>query len=256
MEDLKIIKLGGKVISEKKKLDIALSTFAQIQSKKILIHGGGNLASALAKKMNVVPNMIEGRRITDDAMLEIVTMVYGGSINKKIVAITQSMSMNSIGLSGADGNIILSSRRPVREIDYGHVGDIEKVNVQNLSLLLEAGFTPIICALTHDGQGNILNTNADTIASSISRAMALNYNTELIYGFEFQGVMEDLSIKDSLIQRVDETKFQSMKASNQINAGMIPKLQNAIQAGKSQVSKVFICSYEHLHEPWKGTEIC
>ncbi len=256
MEKLLIVKLGGKVLADESKLNAALSSFADSSLRKILIHGGGNEASDLAEKMNVPVKMIEGRRITDDSMLEIVTMVYGGLINKKIVAQLQSLKINAIGMSGADGNIILSERRPVKTIDYGNVGDIKKINSGNLVKLLENDFVPTICALTHDGKGQLLNTNADTIAAAIAETLSECYDVELCYCFEFRGVLENVADKNSVIPEIDNKEFEKMKISGSINDGMIPKIFNALEASKKGVQKVYICSYESLDHPSKGTQIC
>lgn len=256
MERLQLVKLGGKIISNKEMLDASLSSFSAINGRKILVHGGGNAATELAERMNVPVQMKEGRRITDDAMLQIVTMVYGGLLSKNVVAKLQALGVNGIGLSGADGNIILSEKRPVKTIDYGNVGDIKQVDGVKLAQLLSIDIVPIICALTHDGLGNMLNTNADTIAAAISEAMSLDFEVELCYAFELNGVLSDFNDKTSVIKKINEAEFNRMKESGAINEGMIPKVFNALQACRSGVQKVYICNYNDLAEPQKGTEIC
>lgn len=256
MESIRIVKLGGNIISDDEKLMATLQSFAAIQGEKILIHGGGNAATSLAKRMDIPVVMQEGRRITDDAMLEIVTMVYGGLLNKKVTAILQSLGVNAIGMSGADGNIMLSDRRKATHIDYGNVGDVKEVNTQNIKALLHNDFIPVICALTHDGKGNILNTNADTIASVMSSALAKEYQVELIYCFELNGVLKDFKDKQSVISYIDNFLFEEMKMKGSINDGMIPKVFNALSANKAGVQKVYICHYTTLDDPAKGTQIC
>ena len=256
MERLQLVKLGGKIISNEVMLNASLSSFASISGRKILVHGGGNAATELAKRMNVPVQMQEGRRITDDAMLHIVTMIYGGLLSKNVVAKLQALGVNGIGLSGADGNIILSDRRPVKTIDYGNVGDIKQVDSDKLAQMLSIDLVPIICALTHDGKGNILNTNADTIAAAISEAMSINFEVELCYAFELNGVLSDLEDENSVIKKINTAEFERMKELGTINEGMIPKIFNALQACRSGVHKVYICNYNDFAEPQKGTEIC
>ncbi len=256
MEQLKVIKLGGKILSDPIKLEKALISFSKVKGKKILIHGGGSAATSLAERMGVEVKMIEGRRITDKDMLEIVTMVYGGLLNKNIVAKLQSLHTNALGLSGADGNIIEAIKRPVKEVDYGFVGDIKRVNKQHLSTLLKAKFTPVVCALTHDGLGMMLNTNADTIASDISSSMSKDFDVELLYAFEFRGVLSDINDKDSVISKINAPKFEKMKQNGMIADGMIPKIFNAINASAAGVGRVFICDYLNLETPEQSTEIC
>lgn len=256
MEKLTIVKVGGKIVSDPQMLDNLLTSFKAVSGMKILVHGGGNEATELAQRMNVPVVMKEGRRITDDAMLEIVAMVYGGLLNKKVVALLQAKGVNAIGLSGADGNIILSDRRPVKTIDYGNVGDVKSVQTENVDALLKGTFVPVICALTHDGQGHLLNTNADTIASVIAEYMASLYEVDLCYCFELNGVLKDFSDKNSVISEISASTFDKMKNEGIINDGMIPKVFNALNASKSGVQNVYICNYASLQSPENGTRIC
>lgn len=256
MDKITVIKLGGKIISDSEKLDLTLRSFAKIAGKKILIHGGGNEATKLAEKLGLKVKIVEGRRITDRNMLEVATMVYAGLVNKRVVAKLQSLLVNAIGLSGADGNIILSEKRSAKPIDYGYVGDIKKVNVESLSSLINADLIPVVCALTHDGNGNMLNTNADSIAGEIAKALSEDFEVTLTYAFELKGVLEDFNNKDSVITKINTNNFEDMKAKGAINEGMIPKVYNAISASKKGVKNVFICHYGNIDAPIKGTEIC
>jgi acetylglutamate kinase len=256
MDQITVIKVGGKLLNNKGRLDEALSSFATIKGGKILVHGGGSEASELAVKMGVEVKMVEGRRITDDDMINIVTMVYGGKVNKQVVALLQAKGINAMGLSGADGNLILSDRRPVKSIDYGHVGDVKNVNGAALHSLLKIGFVPVFCALTHDGKGNMLNTNADTIASSIAVELSKSFSVKLCYTFELAGVLSDFNDKSSVISRISLVDFEKMKRNKVVNEGMIPKIHNALEASKKGVDEVFICQFDMMHEPQKGSEIC
>ena len=256
MEGITVIKVGGQILSDPDKLESTLSSFSSISGAKILVHGGGSAASELAGRMGVEVKMIDGRRITDDDMIDIVTMVYAGRVNKKVVAKLQALDINAIGLSGADGNIILSDRRPVKTIDYGNVGDIRNVNGVALMNLLKSGFIPVFCALTHDGKGNMLNTNADTIASAIATELSKSFNVKLCYAFELKGVLANFEDRDSVIASISAAKFEEMKQNGSINSGMIPKIFNALNASKAGVAGVYICQFDHIHEPQKGTRIC
>lgn len=243
-------------MNDKSRLNAALSSFASIKGGKILVHGGGSEATELAERMGVEVKMVEGRRITDDDMIDIVTMVYGGRVNKQVVALLQAKGVNAIGLSGADGNLILSDRRPVKSIDYGHVGDIKNVNGAALDRLLQSGFVPVFCALTHDGKGNMLNTNADTIASSIAVELSKSFSIKLCYTFELPGVLSDFNDKSSVISKINLADFEKMKREDIVNEGMIPKIHNALEASRRGVDEVFICQFDMMHDPQKGSEIC
>lgn len=256
MNGISVVKIGGKVVSDASKLQEALSSFASISGPKILVHGGGSEASSLAEQMGIAVKMIDGRRITDDKMLDVVVMVYGGLVNKRVVARLQALGVNALGLSGADGNTILSEKRPIGEIDYGFAGDIKNVNGVAFYDLLNAGFVPVFCALTHDGKGMMLNTNADTIASEIAVELSKSFKVRLIYTFELNGVLNSIEDKNSVIPSISETDFQQMRKDGVINEGMIPKIKNALDAAHQGVSEVFIGHFSKMEQPEKGTLIC
>jgi len=246
MKTLKIIKIGGNIIDNDAVLDDFLKDFANLEDPKILVHGGGKLATKLAHQMGVKVNMINGRRITDAATLDIITMVYAGKINKSIIAKLQSQNCNAVGFSGADGNTIVSVKRPVKEIDFGFVGDVEKVNTGTTNLLLTGNVTPVFCAITHDTKGQLLNTNADTIASELAIGFAELYHTELYYCFEKSGVLTDISNEDSVIEKISNTNYQDLKNQGIIADGMLPKLENCFHAIANNVKKVCIGKPEML----------
>ncbi|GAA4279762.1 acetylglutamate kinase [Gaetbulibacter aestuarii] len=240
MDPLKIIKVGGNIIDNPEALDRFLEQFAKVQGPKILVHGGGKLATKLAEDMQVPVNMIEGRRITDAVTLDIITMIYAGKINKNIVAKLQANHCNAIGFTGADGNVICSVKRPVKTIDYGFVGDIVKVNPEVPDVLLQNGVTPVFCAITHDNNGQLLNTNADTIASALAVGLSKYYATELIYVFEKNGVLMSVDDEDSVIENINTESYEKLIKDGVIADGMLPKLTNCFDALKAGVSKVII----------------
>ncbi|WP_296384317.1 acetylglutamate kinase [Winogradskyella sp.] len=240
MNTLKIIKIGGNIIDNSEALELFLSQFAKLKGPKLLVHGGGKLATKLAKKMSVPVKMNEGRRITDSDTLDIITMVYAGKINKNIVALLQANNCNAIGFSGADGNTIVSEKRPATTIDYGFVGDVKKVNTNTLKVLLENHIIPAFCAITHNKSGQLLNTNADTIASELAIGFASIYNTELYYCFEKNGVLEDIENDDSVIENINTESYKTLKDNNIIFEGMLPKLDNCFHAIQHSVQKVCI----------------
>ena len=246
METLKIIKIGGNIIDDEYLLTNFLAQFSEIKGLKILVHGGGKLATQLAEKTGVKVNMIDGRRITDTETLEIITMVYAGKINKNIVVKLQGLDCDSIGFTGADGNTIQSKKRPIKEIDYGFVGDVEKVNTKTLKILLENKITPVFCAITHDKNGQLLNTNADTIASELAIGFAKDFKTELYYCFEKNGVLIDVNDDESVIENIHHENYQNLIADKIIFEGMLPKLNNCFYAIDHQVSKVCIGKPEML----------
>lgn len=246
MKTLKVIKIGGNIIDNEEALNSFLKDFARIQSPKILVHGGGKLATKLANQMQVEVKMTEGRRITDQDTLDIITMVYAGKINKDIVAKLQANHCNAIGFSGADGNAIVSVKRPVKTIDYGFVGDIVNVNTETLDVLLKNDVTPVFCAITHDEKGQLLNTNADTIASELAIGFANLYETELYYCFEKNGVLKDVNDDNSVIQHIDSKNYQDLIDHNIIADGMLPKLTNCFHAIHKNVQKVCIGKPEML----------
>ena len=242
MNKLNIIKIGGNVIEDSKLLDSFLNDFANIKEHKILVHGGGKGASKLAKKLGVNTNIIDGRRITDSSNLEIITMVYGGKINKFIVAKLQGLNCNAIGVSGADCNSITAVKRPIKEIDYGFVGDINKINTNLFKLLLENKITPVCCAISHDGKGQLLNTNADTIASVLAIELSKLYSVSLLYCFEKKGVLNIEKSDQKILELITPTSYINLKSKGVINSGMIPKIDNCFNALKSGVKIVKIGS--------------
>ena len=245
-ESLNIIKVGGAVVEDEKSLSGLLMSFSSLQGKKILVHGGGKIATEMADKLGVETQMIDGRRITSAEMLKVVTMVYGGLVNKNLVARLQALGVNALGLTGADMNVIMSVKRPVELVNFGFVGDVKYVNTKALVSLLEAGAVPVLAPLTHDKEGSMLNTNADTIASSVARALAEKYSVTLTFCSSIPGVLKDLSDPTSLIKTVAKKDFEPMVADGTISEGMIPKLQNAFDAINDGVSKVVITSPSDL----------
>lgn len=241
-KDLYVIKIGGNVIDNSENLYRFLKDFTALPGKKILVHGGGKVATELSETLGIEPKLVDGRRITDIETLRVVTMVYGGLINKNMVAQLQRFGTNAIGLTGADGDFIRAKKRPVKTIDYGFVGDLDEksINPQNLAGLMEAGFTPVFCALTHDGEGQLLNTNADTIASALAVAMATLYPATLIYCFEKKGVLKDINDEDSLIREINPAHYEELKRQQVIQSGMLPKLDNAFNAIACGVKKVIV----------------
>jgi acetylglutamate kinase len=240
--DLYVIKIGGNVIDNSENLYRFLKDFTALPGKKILVHGGGKVATQLSETLGITPKLVDGRRITDIETLRVVTMVYAGLINKNIVAQLQRFGTNAIGLTGADGDFIHAKKRPVKTIDYGFVGDLDEnsINPKNISNLMEAGFTPIFCALTHDGDGQLLNTNADTIASALAVALAKHYATTLIYCFEKKGVLKDINDEESLISEINPRYYEELKEQQVMHSGMLPKLDNAFTAIGCGVKEVII----------------
>ena len=259
MSKLIVIKIGGNIIDDEKKLSSFLKDFASVEAKKILVHGGGKLATKLAEQLGVPQQLIEGRRITDAETLKIVTMVYAGYINKNIVAQLQSQSCNAIGLTGADGNLIQSHKRFLNPsfgdgggIDYGFVGDIDTVNTALLKDLLEKNMSIVVAPVTHNREGQLLNTNADTIAQKIAKTMSKGYDVMLIYSFEKSGVLKNADDDSTLIRQINKKDYKDLKRKKVIFAGMIPKLDNAFTALDSGVRKVVIGKAEHIHQLIKG----
>lgn len=242
METVKVIKIGGNVVDNPEALARFINDFVKLPGRKILVHGGGKEATRLSTRLEIPTTMIEGRRVTSRETLDVVTMVYAGLVNKRIVSMLQAAGCNAIGLSGADGNAIRATRRPAAPIDYGYVGDIapEGVNTHLLGSLLDAGFVPVFCAITHDGAGTLLNCNADTIASSVAIGASRLAPTDLIYCFEQPGVMEDIERSDSLIPLITPDTYASLRQSGVVNKGMIPKLDNSFRAIDAGVRSVII----------------
>lgn len=257
MQHLKIVKIGGNVVNDASKLHRFLNDFSKLDAPKILIHGGGILATTLAEKLAIKQTITDGRRVTDAATLELATMVYAGGINKNIVATLQPFNCNAIGLSGADGNLILGHKRLSFPVDYGFVGDIDTVNTKFLQLLFDGGFLPVISPIIHDGQGQLLNTNADTIATEIAKALATIYDVELIFCFEKVGVLTDVFNENSLIENLNFELYQNLKKDGFIANGMIPKLQNGFSALQNNVKFVRICHSDAINqkEAFKGTTL-
>jgi len=239
---MKVIKIGGNIIDDNSKSAIFLKDFAAIEGAKILVHGGGKIASEIGRKLAIEPKMFKGRRITDKETLDLVTMVYAGLINKNIVATLQSFSCNAIGLSGADANVLSAVKRPVKEVDFGFVGDLleTSVNTKTLQLLLNEGIIPVLSPITHDGNGTLLNTNADTIASALAVALSKIFEVELIYCFEKKGVLESIEDENSLIKEISSNNYLQLKSAGIIADGMIPKIDNAFDAIRKGVKKVRI----------------
>lgn len=246
--ELSVVKVGGNVIENPSVLTALLELFAQLPGNKILVHGGGKKATDLALQLGITPKIVGGRRITDAASLEIALMVYGGLINKTLVAGLQARGCNALGLSGADGGALYAHRRPVKELDYGYVGDMDGVNQKTVTSLLQAGFVPIFCALTHDGQGQMLNTNADTIASELAIGMSSDYDTVLYYCFEKAGVLSDREDETSVIRHIDSVRYRELLENGTIADGMLPKLENCFHALRHRVGKVCIGDIRMLQE--------
>lgn len=240
-EKLTIIKVGGAVVEDEAQLSQLLKDFSAIEGNKVLIHGGGRRATQVAASLGIESKMVGGRRITDADMLSVVTMVYGGLVNKNLVARLQANGVNALGLTGADMDVIRSHKRPIKDgVDFGFVGDVDRADGEMLSRLIKAGITPVMAPLTHDGQGHILNTNADTIASETAKALAPYYDVTLIYSFEKKGVLRNPDDDDSVIPTITRADFEQYKADGTISGGMLPKIENALSAIDAGVSRVII----------------
>jgi acetylglutamate kinase len=255
VEKLSIFKIGGKVIDDNSELDIFLKDFATVPGKKILVHGGGKWVSEMCERLGIEVKMTNGRRITDEKTLEVVTMILPGLANKKIVATLQKYGCNALGLTGADGNTIKATRRPVKNgIDFGFVGDIEKVNVKNVQEIIKSGFVPIFTAMTHDESGQLLNTNADTIASSLAVGLTQEYNVDLYYCFEKPGVLKDLADEKTLVSHINKGNYTDLQSEGVIHTGMLPKVDNAFNAVSAGVNRVYICHYGDVKNLSEGNE--
>ena len=253
MESLYVIKIGGNIVDNPVLLTTCLQSFAKVKGQVILVHGGGKMATSIAQSMGVQQTMIEGRRITDEASLKIVTMVYAGYINKNIVAQLQALGINAMGLSGVDGNLIQAHKRTHDSIDYGFVGDIDAVNTNLLLQLLSTNTKLVVAPITHDGKGQLLNTNADTIAQSLATALASSYKVHLIYGFEKEGVLKDINDPRSVIAHISRPLYATLKDQKLIFEGMIPKIDNAYAALDNGVQSVIIGKAEKMNELMNGT---
>ena len=265
MKDIiNIVKVGGGVVEDATSLVRLLNQFASLEGRKVLVHGGGRLATSMAASLGIESRMVGGRRITDEKMLEVVTMVYGGLVNKRIVAGLQAKGVKAIGLTGADGDIIRSHKRPLKRVkmddgteqmvDFGFVGDVDKVDARLLSSLIESGNVPVVAPLTHDGEGNILNTNADTIASSVAQALAEYYEVTLTFCFEKAGVLRDANDEGSVIPLINEEQASRLIAEGIIAGGMIPKIENAFDALHKGVRQVVITHSDNI-DGSRGTTI-
>ncbi|WP_373072371.1 acetylglutamate kinase [Zeaxanthinibacter enoshimensis] len=245
---LSIVKIGGNIIESPEELSEFLSLFAALPNPKVLVHGGGKRASQIESKLGLTPRLHQGRRITDNDSLDVVVMVYAGLLNKNVVAHLQALQCNAIGMSGADANSILSVKRPVKDIDYGWAGDVVEVNHRAIDKLLKADLVPVFCALTHDGKGQLLNTNADTIASELAIGLSSRYQATLYYCFEKKGVLRNVDDENSVIRDIDEAAYLKLKAEGVIADGMLPKLDNCFHALYKDVSRVCIGDKEMLRK--------
>ncbi len=259
MKKLTIVKIGGNVVDDPQKLQTVLKQFTALNGPKILVHGGGKLASEISDQMGIVPKMTDGRRITDSDTLKIVQMVYAGLINTNIVAALQSLNCDAQGMNGADGNSILALKRPIDTVDFGFVGDVIKINPDYLKQLLAIGTVPVFCALTHDGNGQILNTNADTITAELGKGLSQDFEADIIYCFEKKGVLQNPDNDDSVISSITTTTYMKLKDKKIISDGMIPKIDNAFDSLTGGVKNVYIIRFDELekinnaHKP--GTQI-
>lgn len=243
---LTVVKIGGAVIDDTAAMEAFLGDFARLDGHKVLVHGGGRAASALCRRLGIEVRMVNGRRITDEASLEVAVMTYAGALNKRIAASLQARGCNAIGLCGADGDAVRAVRRPVKDIDYGLVGDVTAVNADLFAGLAELGLVPVVCAITHDGAGNLLNTNADTVAQAVAEGLAERYDVELVYCFELPGVLADVDDPASLIAEINPAEYERLKAGGIVSGGMLPKLDNAFRALDHRVSRVVIKSAENI----------
>lgn len=260
MQPITIVKVGGKVIDNDTLLTNVLRDFSAIPGHKVLVHGGGNIASRIGEQLGIHPNMVDGRRVTDAETLKVVTMVYGGLVNKNIVAQLQAFNCNAIGMTGVDANIITAKRRTGGKVDYGLVGDVieEKLNGKTLASLLESGLIPVFAPITHDGHGQLFNTNADTIASALAVALAAFFEVQLVYCFEKKGVLHNPEDDNSVIKEINTEKYKGLVEDGTVSEGMLPKLENAFAALNKGVSSVIICSSENLRmqDNYGGTKLC
>lgn len=240
-QQITIVKVGGKIVENPETLNQLLHDFSALPGKKVLVHGGGRTATDMASRLGIETLMVEGRRITDADMLRVVTMVYAGLVNKNVVARLQGCGVNALGLTGADMDVIRSHRRPLKNgIDYGFVGDVDHVDGERLSMLVEAGITPVMAPLTHNGQGDMLNTNADTIAAETAKALAAHYDVTLVYCFEHAGVLTNPDDEESVIPLITREKFEHLKADGTVSGGMLPKIENSLAAVEAGVKRVVI----------------
>lgn len=253
--NITVVKVGGAVVEDEAQLQQLISDFADIPGPKVLVHGGGRRATKVAAQLGIESRMVNGRRITDAQMLDVVTMVYGGLVNKQIVAGLQQRGVNALGLTGADMNVIRSQKRPVKEVDYGFVGDVKEVNADLLADLIGKGVVPVMAPLTHDGEGHLLNTNADTIAGETAKALAKHFDTTLVFCFEKKGVLACETDDESVIPVITRSDFARLVEEKVISGGMIPKVENSLQAVEAGVSRVIITRADAIGVPESGTTI-
>lgn len=240
MTGITILKVGGQIVETPESLSLLLDKFAAIEGPKVLIHGGGRSATKVAARLGIETHMVDGRRITDEEMLKVVTMVYGGLVNKNLVAKLQARGINALGLCGADMNVLKAHKRSGTAIDYGFVGDVDEADGSALATLIENGIVPVVAPLTHDGKGQLLNTNADTIAAETAKSLVPYFDVTLIYYFEKKGVLLNSDDDDSVIPLISKSDFERLVSEGVVSDGMIPKLQNAFNALDKGINKVFI----------------
>ncbi len=257
MDKLSVVKIGGNVIENRGALAAFLNDFAALEGSKIIVHGGGKEATLMAQQLGIPVQMIDGRRVTDAATLDLITMVYGGKINKTIVAQLQALGCNALGFTGADGNSITALKRSPQPVDFGFVGDVSKVETALLKVLFQQGITPVFCAITHDGAGQLLNTNADTVAASLAKALATDFEVQLMYCFEKKGVLENVEDDASVLPKINAELYEKLKRENKIHSGMLPKLHNCFDALQQGVKHVFIGDAEmiRLQAPYTQIEL-
>ena len=256
MERISVIKIGGKVIENAGHLNSFLKSFALSKWKKVLVHGGGKRIDQVSSKLGINVKMLEGRRITDTDALEVVQMVLAGLLNKNIVSLLQGFDCNAVGLTGADGDLIRAKKRPLRNgIDYGWIGDVEKVNCDFLAQLIQSGMVPVIASMTHDGGGRMLNTNADTIASEVAISMSAKCETDLVYCFDRAGVLGNTDDENSLIKEIRSSDYEILKSGGSISEGMIPKIDNAFGAINRGVTRVLIINALNIESYFSGKEV-
>ena len=257
MDKLSVVKIGGNVIENRRALAAFLNDFAALEGSKIIVHGGGKEATLMAQQLGIPVQMIDGRRVTDAATLDLITMVYGGKINKTIVAQLQAHGCNALGFTGADGNSITALKRSPQPVDFGFVGDVSKVETALLKVLFKQGITPVFCAITHDGAGQLLNTNADTVAASLAKALATDFEVQLMYCFEKKGVLENVEDNASVLPKINAELYEKLKQENKIHSGMLPKLHNCFDALQQGVKHVFIGDAEmiRLQAPYTQIEL-
>lgn len=250
MEKLTIVKVGGAVVEDPQQLAALLENFSRIEGKKLLVHGGGRRATKIASQLGIESHMVGGRRITDEQMLSVVTMVYGGLVNKNLVAQLQARGVNALGLTGADMDVIRSHKRPLKKmrmddgteqmVDFGFVGDVDRADGTRLAQLIDSGVVPVVAPLTHDGEGNMLNTNADTMASTVAKALASHFDVTLIFSFEKKGVLSNPDDDDSVIPTITRQSYEQYVKEGVISGGMMPKIENALEAVEAGVKRVII----------------